>query len=741
MVKGRGRTGAQRPLERLGHDAGANATAAPSRGTMTDDWATGSGIVNLSCDAGYHELALTPLSSNGARSRKDGIVGIDDLLIPESPLVALHRVLPALALFLGGIDEGVFVQDAARQIVFANDAGARLCGFASAADLLATPIGDVLHRFAVFDASGNPFALSQLPAQRVLAGESVPELALRWVIIATGEERWSAVKATPVRDAGGAVQFVVSVFRDITARRQAETQARFLTAASTLLAASLGYEATLQHVADLAVPAIADWCGVDILDETGVLVPIAGGHRDPEKIALALAVRRRYPPDPADPNGAAATLRTGKAVLVPEIPDALLAAAATDAEHLSLLRALGLHSLMVVPLIARGRGLGTLTLVSSDPARTYDADDLAFAEELGRRAAVAIDNARLYRESEIAEARYRGLFEGTADAVLLADASGNYVDANRALCDLLGYRREELVRMRSGSIAADGEWWRTQRERFVREGAWRGELLLRRKDGTTVAVEGRLTKVALSTGPLTLGTFRDITERRKAEEERQRFIAMVAHELRNPLASLQGYAQLMQRRERYDAKAVGTILDQAKRLERLTLDLRETVLLESGIPSLVRSPVDIRALILAAVEQVQTTTAAHTITVEMPSEVPQAQWDPDRIAQVLGNLLLNAIRYTPAGGVVHVRVEEGGDCVQVRVSDSGIGIPPEAIPRLFEPFYRATNAREGSARGMGLGLSISKAIVAAHGGELQVESVVGVGSTFTMIVPYAAPTL
>jgi len=668
-------------------------------------------------------------------------VGIDDLLASASPLAALHRALPTLSLFLGGIDEGVFVQDATRQIVFANESAARLCGFASAADLLATPIGDVLRRFAVFDVSGNPFTLSQLPAQRVLAGETVPELPLRWVILETGEERWSAVKATPVRGARGEVQFVVSVFRDITARRQAETQARFLAAASTLLAESLGYEATLQHVADLAVPEIADWCGVDILDETGILVPIAVGHRDPAKIALALDLRRRYPPDPADPNGAAATLRTGKAVLVPEIPDALLAAAAVDAEHLALLRALGLHSLMVVPLIARGRALGTLTLISSEPARTYDVNDLAFAEELGRRAAVAIDNARLYRELEIAEVRYRGLFEGTADAVLLADTSGNYVDANPAICDLLGYRREELVRMRSGSIAADRDWWMVQRAQFVGEGAWRGELLLRRKDGTTVAVEGRLTRVALSTGPLTLATFRDITERRKAEEERQHFIAMVAHELRNPLASLQGYAQLMQRRERYDAKAVGTILAQAKRLERLTLDLRETVLLASGIPALVRGPVDIRALIHAAVEQTQATTAVHTITVIMPPELPQAQWDADRIAQVLGNLLLNAIRYTPAGGMVCVTGEDGGDCVQVSVSDSGIGIPAEAVPRLFEPFYRATNAGEGSARGMGLGLSISKAIVVAHGGELRVESVVNGGSTFTMILPYAPPLI
>ncbi|MDQ6602915.1 MAG: HAMP domain-containing histidine kinase, partial [Chloroflexota bacterium] len=227
--------------------------------------------------------------------------------------------------------------------------------------------------------------------------------------------------------------------------------------------------------------------------------------------------------------------------------------------------------------------------------------------------------------------------------------------------------------------------------------------------------------------------------RERAEEERQQFVAMVAHELRNPITSLMGYAQLMKRRERYDARAMETIIAQAQRLERLTVDLRETVRARLGALAIVPGPVDVRSLVLAAIEQAQATTEIHTIAVEMPDALPPAQWDADRIAQVLGNLLLNAIKYSE-DGAVRVRVADEGESVRIAIADCGIGIPTEALSHIFEPFYRAENAASGSRRGMGLGLPISKALVAAHGGEMAVESRVGEGSTFTLILPYDAPT-
>ncbi len=234
----------------------------------------------------------------------------------------------------------------------------------------------------------------------------------------------------------------------------------------------------------------------------------------------------------------------------------------------------------------------------------------------------------------------------------------------------------------------------------------------------------------------------DVTEqvqlRERAEEERQQFVAMVAHELRNPITSLMGYAQLMKRRERYDARAMETIIAQAQRLERLTVDLRETVRARLGALAIMPGPVDVRSLVLAAIEQAQATTEVHTIAVEMPDTLPPAQWDADRIAQVLGNLLLNAIKYGE-DGEVRVRVANEGKSVRIAIADYGIGIPTEALSHIFEPFYRAENAASGSRRGMGLGLPISKALVAAHGGELAVESRVGEGSTFTLTLPYDAP--
>lgn len=161
--------------------------------------------------------------------------------------------------------------------------------------------------------------------------------------------------------------------------------------------ASLDYEVTLDRVAHLAVPALADWCAVDIA-EAGEPRRISVVHADPARVSLAREVYSRYPPDPAAPHGAVRVLRTGQAELIPEVDDALLVATARDGEHLDRLRALGLRSVMVVPLRARDRVLGALTLATAESGRVYGPGDLAQAEELAARCALALDNARLYRD-------------------------------------------------------------------------------------------------------------------------------------------------------------------------------------------------------------------------------------------------------------------------------------------------------------------------------------------------------
>jgi GAF domain-containing protein len=186
----------------------------------------------------------------------------------------------------------------------------------------------------------------------------------------------------------------------------ADTSARleFLAAASAELASSLDYQATLATVARLAVPTVADWCAVEILDD-GRLRTLAVAHVDPAKIVLAEQLQQQYPTDPESTTGSQKVVRTGISELYAEITDEMLVGATRDEEHLRLSRALRLHSALVVPLIARGRTLGAITFVSAESGRTYQPTDVRFAEDLARRAAVAIDNAHLHSETREAAVR------------------------------------------------------------------------------------------------------------------------------------------------------------------------------------------------------------------------------------------------------------------------------------------------------------------------------------------------
>ncbi len=189
------------------------------------------------------------------------------------------------------------------------------------------------------------------------------------------------------------------------AAERAERRVTFLAEASRLLASSLDYELTLEHVAKLAVPTLADWCAVDIASESSSPRRLAIAHADPAKLELVRDLERRYPPDPDAPRGPVKVIETGEPELVPEIPDELLVAATRDAEHLALVRRLGLRSYMCVPMAAHGRTLGAITLAAAESGRSYGPDDLALAQSLAGRAACARSSAsRKSRELSIASA-------------------------------------------------------------------------------------------------------------------------------------------------------------------------------------------------------------------------------------------------------------------------------------------------------------------------------------------------
>ncbi len=234
--------------------------------------------------------------------------------------------------------------------------------------------------------------------------------------------------------------FFAGFVRDISERKRleerlrwAEETQRFLAEASSVLGESLDFHQTLTGVAQLAVPRLADWCGVSMKEDDGTINQLAVAHTDPKKVELAKELAQRYPPDPDAPTGVPEVLRTGNSQLYRDIPDSMLQAAARDEEHLRILRELNLQSALVVPMVARGKTLGAITFVTGESGRRYDESDLEVAEDLARRAAVAVDNARLFEErSYVARTLQQSLLPPKLPSVPGVELSSLYRPAGEA---------------------------------------------------------------------------------------------------------------------------------------------------------------------------------------------------------------------------------------------------------------------------------------------------------------------
>jgi PAS domain S-box-containing protein len=275
------------------------------------------------------------------------------------------------------------------------------------------PVAETLTQWSLAEARGKPLnevfriihehtrAVAENPADKVIREGKVVVLANHTLLVARdGSEIPIDDSGAPIFNARQELVGVVLVFRDVTEKRREEDRRSFMLKASALLASSLDYQATLASVAKLSVPSIADWCAVDMLVAPGSLERLAVEHVDPAKVRFAAEIEARYPSDPTSPHSIHEVVRSGVAQTFSDIPDALLVAAAVDDEHLRLMRALGLRSSMVVPLRCRGVTLGVITFVSAESNRRFGPTDLALAEELASVAALAVENARLYREAQ-----------------------------------------------------------------------------------------------------------------------------------------------------------------------------------------------------------------------------------------------------------------------------------------------------------------------------------------------------
>ncbi|MEA2493298.1 MAG: hypothetical protein QOJ29_1209 [Thermoleophilaceae bacterium] len=311
-------------------------------------------------------------------------------------LVTVEQQLQAI---LENLGEAVTVQDRTGALVFANHAAAELLGSASVEDLLATPPIELVERFTAVNEDGSPLDVTKLPGRIVLEGGQAEPLVVRALDNATGEERWRVTKATAVRGPDGGVLLAVNVIEDITDTKRAEASQRLLADASAVLASSLDYTNTLQRVAELAVPGLADWCSVSI-PRGELLDTVAVAHSDPQMLELAREYAARWPTRLDAADGSAQVFRTGEPTLIPAITPDLYEAAQLEPEQLADIQRLGLHSVIVVPMATAERVVGVLSLVSAESRRRFSPADLELALELGRRAATAIENARLYTELE-----------------------------------------------------------------------------------------------------------------------------------------------------------------------------------------------------------------------------------------------------------------------------------------------------------------------------------------------------
>jgi PAS domain S-box-containing protein len=416
--------------------------------------------------------------------------------------------------------------------------------------------------------------------------------------------------------------------------KRAESHSRFLSEASAVLASDLDYEATLRNVARLAVPSLADWCLVDLLQPDGSFKRVEAVCTNPEDDALAQQIRRTVVTRDGNPRyPVIQAIHQGRAVLLEELSPQQIQEVALSEHHAKVMAATRIRSMISAPMVVRGRTLGVLTFFMSHSGRRYTAAELSVLEELARRAALSVENARLYKEAQ--------------DAVRLRDE----------------------------------------------------------------------------------------------------FLSIASHELKTPLTPLSLKLQMLMRETRRqpdspfrhsveDYIAVGS--RQVKKLSELVSDLLDVSRIVGGRLRLELEDVELRALVREVVARYEpeAVRVGSTLVLNEAPEPVSGRWDRLRLEQVITNLVDNAIKYG-AGRPILLTLEADAERAVLRVKDEGIGIAPEHLKRIFERFERAVSERHYG--GLGLGLYITRTIVEAMRGSIQVESTLGQGALFTVLLPRRPP--
>jgi signal transduction histidine kinase/DNA-binding response OmpR family regulator len=613
---------------------------------------------------------------------------------------------------------------------------------------------------------------------------------------------------------------------------QMQDRLAFLAEASVMLGSSLDDRETLDQLAQLVVPFLADLCVIHLIADNGTVTQPAIVSMNPQK---QNPLRKFYETHPLlvghvdTPFGK--TLRNIRAELTTEITDEYLASFALTPEHLQIVRDLGITSRITAPLVARGNKLGIIALstLAEESDRIFDLDDLVLVEEMARRAAIAIDNSRLYQQAQLA----RTLAEASADRTLhlqsvTAALSETYTieevaevvlrHAREAVAPeagglmLLGNDNntvrvvhsfglsEPLVKKWEtfqaqawfpvGDAIRNGKfiWFETGEERLVqypqtahypelRTGAWAILPLI---------VEGRAVIGAITLAYLQDRTFSEadrafmralaqqgaqaierarlyvelyayadnlkqkvnertaelqeaVTRAQSADQAKSALLSTVSHEMRTPLSSIIGFSNLILSRNPPREKLnsyVSAINVEARRLAGLVNDFLDLQRIESGREVFHFSETDLVPLVnnVIATQELEEDVRHKIRSDVIPSALIYG--DPNRIQQVIYNLLTNAIKYSPGGGEIVLSMSQTESEVIISIRDKGVGIPTEELAQLFERFYRGNVAQQQRIRGTGLGLALCREIVRGHGGRIWAESEgANQGATFSFALP------
>jgi signal transduction histidine kinase len=609
-------------------------------------------------------------------------------------------------------------------------------------------------------------------------------------------QAWYDVRVFPTAET------VTLQIRDVTRDKQRQ---QFLSEASRVLSETLDYTETLRRLARLAVPRVADWCAIDIATGEGTLERVEVVHSDPDRVALAHELRRRFPAAANENIGVMGVFRNGRSVHVRELTPEMLETGITDRAYFDMIRSLGLRSLMIVPLTAHGKTLGVMTFISAESGRLYDQDDVAFAEDLAHRAAVAADNAHLFEAAQ-RRAREEAALRKAAEAVTAqfsvddviqqialsaldaTEADGSFVErlqpdgksivvvaAAGTMHPELGARtpyegslahmvleaRAPQIVFATATQQAPGVLAHTFASSnalvvpLMDAGEAIGTLILVRAAERVPFTQDEAQR-AHTFGNLAALAFRKVhllqdSERKREEleaviESRGRLMRGFSHDLKNPIGAADGHAALLEdgmlgELTSQQKQHVGRIREAIRNAVSLINDLVELARAESGQLQIRQQPLDVREIARELVEQYRPAAEQAGLTISgVLEKVVVIPGDADRVRQVLGNLISNAVKYTPRGGAVEVKTairksDNGLDeraCVVVDVADTGIGIPEDKLDVLFKEFERIDPMVRPGA---GLGLAISRRIARLLGGDVTCRTQRGSGSTFTLWLP------